>query len=360
MAGKNYYDILGVKKNASKEELKKAFYKLAHKYHPDKKDGDEVKFKEANEAYQILSDDQKRKQYDTYGQTFSGSGPQSGGFGGGFDFSGFQNGGGFNINVDDLGDIFGDFFGGFGGGRSKKARGADINVDILLSFEEFVFGAKRNLQITRNVSCDTCSGNGAAPSSKLKKCSACGGDGKIRDTRASFLGGISMVRTCDICSGSGSIPEYPCKTCGGSGVTRKREEIAVDIPGGVGHGETLQMTGAGEMVKNGVPGNLYINIRVEPHKLFKREGYDIMYKHSISVTDAILGAKQKIKTLDGEQELTIKEGSNHGSIIRMNGKGVPHPNGRRGDFVVVLDLKIPQKVSKKAREALETLKEEGL
>ena len=175
MAAKNYYDTLGVSKSASKDEIKKAFYKLAHKYHPDKKDGDEAKFKEVNEAYQTLSDDTKRKQYDTYGQTFNGAGPQGqgGGFGG-FDFSGFQNGGGFNINMDDIGDIFGDFFGG-GGRRTRKPQGSDISVEILISFEESVFGAKRTLQMTKNTACETCTGSGAAPSSKMKTCGTCNG-----------------------------------------------------------------------------------------------------------------------------------------------------------------------------------------
>jgi DnaJ-class molecular chaperone len=171
MAAKNYYDILGVSKSASKDEIKKAFYKLAHKYHPDKKDGDEAKFKEVNEAYQTLSDDTKRKQYDTYGQTFNGAGPQGGAGFGGFDFSGFQNGGGFNINMDDIGDIFGDFFGG--GRRSRKPQGSDISVEILISFEESIFGAKRTLQMTKNVACGACTGSGAAPGSKMKTCDTC-------------------------------------------------------------------------------------------------------------------------------------------------------------------------------------------
>ena len=361
MAAKNYYDILGVSKGASKDEIKKAFYKLAHKYHPDKKEGDEAKFKEVNEAYQTLSDDQKRQQYDTYGQTFNGAGPQQGGGFGGFDFSGFQNSGGFNVNMDDIGDIFGDFFGGFGGGgRSRKPRGADISVQVLVSFEESVFGAKRTLQMTKNAACETCTGTGAAPHSKMKTCDTCKGQGKVKDTRASFLGGISMVRICDTCHGDGKVPEQKCKTCSGDGVTRKREEITIEIPKGIQNGETLQMSGGGESIQGGTPGNLYVQIKVEPHKLFKRDGYDIVYKHSISVSDAILGAKQTIKTLDGEHALHIPEGSTHGSLVRISGKGVPNDRGKRGDFVVVLDLKVPQKLSKKARELVEKLKEEGL
>lgn len=361
MAAKNYYDILGVSKNVPKDELKKAFYKLAHKYHPDKKGGDEAKFKEVNEAYQTLSDDQKRQQYDTFGQTSNGSGRQeSAGFGG-FDFSGFQNGGGFNVNMDDIGDIFGDIFSGFGGGgRSRKSRGADISVQVLISFEESVFGTKRTLQMSKNATCGTCAGSGATPGSKMKTCDTCKGAGKVRDTRASFLGGISMVRICDTCHGEGKIPEQKCKTCGGDGVTHKREEITIEIPKGIQNGETLQMQGGGESIKGGTPGNLYVQIKVEPHKLFRRDGYDIVYKHNINVSDAILGAKQMIKTLDGEQEFHIPEGSSHGSIVRITGKGVPNERGKRGDFVIVLDLKIPQKISKKARELLEKLKEEGL
>jgi len=360
MAAKNYYDTLGVSKSASKDEIKKAFYKLAHKYHPDKKDGDEAKFKEVNEAYQTLSDDTKRKQYDTYGQTFNGAGPQGqgGGFGG-FDFSGFQNGGGFNINMDDIGDIFGDFFGS-GGRRTHKPQGSDISVEVLISFEESVFGAKRILQMTKNAACETCTGSGAAHGSKMKTCGPCNGQGKVRDTQASFFGNIATVRICSTCKGSGKIPEQKCKTCSGDGITRKREELTIEIPKGIQNGETLQMQGGGENIKDGTPGDLYVRVKVEPHKLFKRDGYDIVYKHAISVSDAILGAKQTIKTLDGEHALHIPEGSSHGSLVRISGKGVPNDRGKRGDFVVVLDLKMPQKLSKKARELVEKLKEEGV
>lgn len=360
MAAKNYYDTLGVSKSASKDEIKKAFYKLAHKYHPDKKDGDEAKFKEVNEAYQTLSDDTKRKQYDTYGQTFNGAGPQGqgGGFGG-FDFSGFQNGGGFNINMDDIGDIFGDFFGG-GGRRTRKPQGSDISVEVLISFEESVFGAKRTLQMTKNATCEICTGSGAAPSSKMKTCDTCKGQGKVRDTQASFFGNIATVRICSTCKGTGKIPEQKCKTCSGDGITRKREELTIEIPKGIQNGETLQMQGGGESIKDGTPGDLYVRVKVEPHKLFRREGYDIIYKHSVNVSDALLGAHQTIKTLDGDHKLDIPEGSAHGSVIKISGKGVPNDRGKRGDFVVVVDLKMPHKLSKKARELIEKLKEEGV
>lgn len=362
MAGKNYYEILGVSKSASKDEIKKAFYKLAHKYHPDKKDGDEAKFKEVNEAYQTLSDDIKRKQYDTYGQTFNGgAGPQSGGPFGGFDFSGFQNGGGFNINVDDLGDMFGDFFGGFGGsgGRGRKPKGQDISIEILISFKESVFGADRKIQLTRVVLCNTCDGNGAKKGTALKTCSTCKGAGKVQDSRMSFFGGV-LVRTCDTCEGSGKVPEEKCTHCKGAGVERKKEDIEVAIPAGIEDGQTLKLGGYGDAVKNGAPGDLYVYIRVEKDARFSRSGDNLVLKHAIKLSDAILGGTHTIESLDGKVELPIKEGTQSGTVVRIKDKGVPRGRSKeRGDLLVTLEVKIPEKLSKKAKEYVEGLQKEG-
>lgn len=356
MAAKNYYDILGVKKDVSKDELKKAFYKLAHKYHPDKKDGDEVKFKEANEAYQTLSDDQKRQQYDAYGSTGPGAGPQGGGGFGGFNAQDF---GDMQFDFGDLGDMFGDFFGG-GRGGNRKARGADITIEILLSFEEAVFGTKRTVQLTRNTPCVTCKGEGAAPGSKMLTCTKCNGAGKIRDTRASFLGGMAFVRTCDTCDGVGKIPEKKCETCKGVGFNRKRDDIELPIPSGIQDGETLQMTGAGDGVKGGSAGNLYIRVAVQKHAIFARSGDNLVMKMPIKLSDALLGAHYPIDSLDGRVSLDIPEGTQSGTVLRIPNKGVPKGRSTtRGDILVTVDVKIPQKINKKTRDIIDELRKEG-
>ena len=362
MAAKNFYETLGVSKNASKDELKKAFYKLAHTYHPDKKGGDEAKFKEVNEAYQTLSDDTKRKQYDTFGQASNGqTGPQGGAGFGGFDFSGFQNGGGFNINMDDVGDIFGDIFGGFGGGggRTRKPRGDDMQIEILLSFEEAIFGTKRKIQVSRVATCDTCHGNGAAKGSVMKTCTTCNGSGKIKDSRMSFFGG-AIVRTCDACLGSGKVPEKKCDTCKGAGVQRKREELEIEIPHGLQDGETLRMTEMGDSVKDGMSGDLYIRIAVQKHAHFVRSGDNLVMKLSIKLSDAILGATHTIESLDGKVRLEIPEGTQSGTVLRVVGKGVPRARKQdRGDVLITIDVHIPKKINKKTKDIVEGLKREG-
>ena len=360
MAAKNYYDILGVSKTASKDEIKKAFYKLAHKYHPDKKDGDEAKFKEVNEAYQILSDDAKRKQYDTYGQTFNGAGPQGGAGFGGFDFSGFQNGG-FQVNMDDIGDIFGDIFGGFGGGsRKKQKRGDDIQIEMLLSFEEAVFGVTRTVHVTKVHTCKTCTGTGAAKGSAMKTCSTCQGSGKVKDNRMAFFGGI-MMRTCDTCDGAGKVPEKKCEICKGAGVERKRESIEITIPSGMQDGETLRMNSAGDAIKDGINGDLYIHIRVQKHAHITRSGNNLVTATKIKLTEAILGGEHVVDSLDGKVKLTIPEGIQSGTVLRVPHKGVPIRNGKeRGDFLVTVHVTIPHKLSKEAKHLVQKLHEEGL
>ncbi|MFA7309976.1 MAG: DnaJ domain-containing protein, partial [Candidatus Paceibacterota bacterium] len=229
---KDYYEILGVQKTASEEDIKKAFRKLAKKYHPDKKGGDEEKFKQASEAYSVLSDKKKRAEYDTYGKTFAGGGPQ--GFGG-FDFSNFQ---GFQGQEFDLGDIFGEFFGGAGTTQGVR-RGRDISIDIELTFRESIFGAERNVLIAKVGVCDTCNGTGAKKGSALVTCSACNGKGELRETRNSFFGTFTTTRACTRCHGRGQVPETPCDTCHGEGVARRQEEIHITVPAGVGHGEMI-------------------------------------------------------------------------------------------------------------------------
>jgi len=361
---KDYYSVLGVDKKASKEEIKKAFYKLAHKYHPDKKEGDEKKFKEVNEAYQTLSDDQKRAQYDQFGSNYQnmsgfggGQGGAQGGFGGfeGFDFSGFQNGGGMEF---DLNDIFSDFFGG-GGSRSQKRKGRDISTEIQISFADSVFGVTQKILLSKTSKCSTCDGRGAKPGTKMETCKHCKGTGKVHEAKRTILGTISSTKVCDTCAGRGEIPKESCDSCKGKGVLHKQEEITINVPEGINNGDSLRMTGAGEAVLNGAAGDLYIKIRVLPHSIFKREGNDLIMDLDLKLTDALLGKKESIETLDGKIDVNIPEGVAVNEILRVKGKGVP-VRGRRGDLLIKLNIKIPNKLSKKERELVEKLKEEGI
>ena len=356
---KDYYTLLGVEKGASKDDIKKAFYKLAAKYHPDKKGGDEAKFKEINEAYQTLSDEKKRKEYDTYGQTFNGAGPQGGGFGG---FGGFNQGDFSDMQFDfgDLGDIFGDMFGGFGGSRQK--RGRDISLELDVPFTEAIFGTERNVLISKVSACATCNATGARPGTKKKTCTTCNGQGKVRDVKKTFMGSFQTVKTCDVCNGQGQVPEEKCNDCRGAGVVNKREEINIAIPAGISNGEMIRMSGMGEAVQGGVTGDLYVKVNVITHKLWKREGNDLVITHEIKLTDALLGAKHSIDGLDGSIDVEIIPGATHGETLRVKGRGVPHVHekGRRGDVLVKLSLAMPKKLSRKALAFVEGLKEEGL
>ncbi len=356
---KDYYASLGVEKKASKEEIKKAFHKMAHKYHPDKKGGDESKFKEVNEAYQTLSDDAKRTQYDTYGQTFDGAGPQAG-YGQGF--GGFGQGQGFD-GVD-LGDIFNDFFGGGyanQGGR-RVERGSDISIDIELSFVESVRGAVRKVVLGKTALCDICSGSGAKPGSKMKKCSTCNGKGKVTEMRRSFLGTFSSVSTCSVCTGKGEVPEEKCKTCDGEGVKKKQEEIAITVPTGIQDGEMLRMSGRGEAVAHGVSGDLYVKIHVKPHPLYRREGVNLVMNLDVKLSDALLGATYIIKSYDDKPiEIKIPEGVKFGDVLRLKEKGIPSANrGRTSDILISVQIKTPSKLSSKAKKLIEELKNEGI
>lgn len=351
---KDYYQILGVEKGASKEEIKKAFRKMAHKYHPDKTGGDEAKFKEVNEAYQVLGNDQKRSQYDQFGSAdgFAGFGGQGGPSGfGGFDFSNFARQGGAQF---DFGDIFGDIF---GGGRPR--RGRDISVDIMVSFEESIFGTEKAFLIGKVGTCDTCDGTGAKKGSKTKKCETCNGQGKIQENRRSFIGQITSVRECDTCYGRGEVPEQVCSDCAGAGVKKKSEEVKVAVPPGIQHGEMIRLTGRGEAIPGGPAGDLYIKVHVEPSKTFRREGNDLLMELPIKLSEALLGAEKKIKTLDGEMTLKVPAGVAPAERLRVRGKGVPSGRGR-GDLYIKIKFDLPKKLSKKAEKLIQDLKEEGL
>lgn len=358
----DYYQVLGVDKKASKDEIKSAFRKLAHKFHPDKNGGDEKKFKEVNEAYQVLSDEKKRAEYDTYGRVFGGGGGPGGagaGDGGfGFDFSDLFRGGGGG--APDLEDLFEGFFGGGRGGGRGTPRGRDISIDLQVSFSEAVFGTSRKVLITKVGTCDTCKGSGAKKGSSMIKCEQCGGKGKITESRRSIIGSFTTERECGKCMGRGEIPKEPCPTCYGMGVLKKSEEMDIKIPAGMDEGEMIRLNGQGEAVSRGIPGDLYVKVHIEKHPVFRRDGNDITMDLNIKLTDALLGATYDVKTLDGNINLKIPQGVYHGEVLRIVGKGVPIEKNRRGNLLIRILIKMPSKISKKASDIVEKLKEEGL
>ncbi len=360
---KDYYETLGVSKNASKGEIKKAFHKLAHVHHPDKNKGDDKKFKEVNEAYQTLSDDKKRANYDRFGsadmngfsQNASGFGNMGGNaYGGGWDPSNFQGAEGF-----DIGDIFGDIF---GGGRSRKnvRRGRDISTEINLSFEEAIFGVSRNIKINKQSKCNICGGNGAKVGSKMDTCKTCNGQGKVREVKRSIFGNFANVKTCDTCFGSGKVPSQKCSTCHGSGILKKDEDIKVNIPAGIKEEEMVRLNGMGEAILGGESGDLYVKVKIAKHDLYRREGLNLVMDIHIKLTDSLLGTVYKLKTLKGGvMEVKIPEGIKHGELLRVKGKGVPYSRGR-GDIIIHIKVDIPKKLSRKSKELIEKLKEEGV
>lgn len=353
---KDYYQILGVDKGASQEDIKKAFRRLAHKYHPDKKGGDEAKFKEVSEAYTILSDDKKRAQYDSYGRVFTDG--QGGGFSGdfsGFDFSGFQNG--FNFEDIDLGDIFSDFFAG--GGRRVR-RGRDISIDIELSFEESIFGVERKVLVHKTSNCSVCKGSGGEGNETIT-CSQCNGKGRLNDVRRSFLGSFTTVRECDVCFGRGKTPKKKCANCKGVGVVQMQEEIKIKIPAGIEDGEMIRLSQEGEAVPSGIAGDLYVKVHVKSHPIFKKQAHDLAMTLNVRLTDALLGSKYTVRTLDGDISVKIPEGISSGEILRVKGKGIPYEGEKnRGDLLIKVSVELPKKLSGKAKEIVEKLREEGI
>lgn len=347
---KDYYQILGVSKSATQEEIKQAFRKLAHKYHPDKEGGDEAKFKEINEAYQVLGDPTKRKKYDQFGSAafenggFGGTGGQ--GFGG-FDFSGFGNGAGF----EDLGDIFGDLF---GGGRRQKSRGSDIEVDVNISFRDSVFGTKKDLILTKPSSCDRCGGTGGEPGTRMETCATCRGHGMEVFAQRTILGTIQTKRTCSVCQGSGEVPKQKCSTCFGKGIEKKQRTIELMIPSGVEDGSVLRVRGEGEAVKGGASGDLFVHLRVARDPQFMRDGNDIRSEINIGFSQAALGCMVDVNTIDGKVELKIQPGTQPGAQFRLRGKGVQTSRGR-GDHLVTVHVVTPRKLNAKQKKLLEEL-----
>lgn len=360
---KDYYKILGIEKNASTDEVKKAFHKLAHKYHPDKKEGNEAKFKEINEAYQVLHDDNKRQEYDTYGRVSGDGGAQD--FSGfkGFDFSNFNGGqnNGFGFDFGNIDDIFSEFFGGaHSQGGSQKRRGRDISTELHISFEESIFGGERKILINKVSFCDICNGSGAKDKNKIKKCATCNGQGKVNEVKRSFFGAFTHVKVCESCYGQGSVPEEKCSTCHGAGTLKKEQEIIIKIPTGIRNGEMVRVTGMGEAVSGGLAGDLYIKINVLAHPSLRREGNDLVMDLEIKLSEALLGTEKEINSLDGKEKIKIPEGVTFGEILKLREKGVILGKNRRGDLLINLIIKLPKKLNKKEKELVEELKKEGI
>jgi len=377
---KNYYDILGVNKNSSAEEIKKAYRKMAHEHHPDKASGNEAKFKEVNEAYQVLSDTEKRQQYDQYGQTFEdarrqggGAGAGAGGFGGGMnwqDFAksqGFSSRGGFgngaNFDFSDLGDMFG--FGDiFGGGRSNRgsSRGNDIELEIQIEFDEAIFGAGKEIKFNAVQGCDNCGGNGAEKGAKIITCRQCNGSGRVTQVQRTFLGNFQTVTTCPTCQGQGKQPEKICHVCGGQGAVKKTREIKAKIPAGIDNGQAIRLSGQGEVGKHGSsPGDLYIRVKVKPSKKFARHGFDIFTQLPIKFSLATLGGRVDVDTVYGKVTLKIPSGTQTGKQFKLSGSGVEHPGGRgKGDHIVEIVVETPTSLNGRQKKILEQLAEEGI
>ncbi|HHX58888.1 MAG TPA: molecular chaperone DnaJ [Candidatus Moranbacteria bacterium] len=358
---KNYYDILGVSRDASESEIKKAYRKLAHQYHPDKKGGDEDRFKEINEAYQVLSDSQKRAQYDQFGQTF-GSG--AGGSGGGFEgFDGFDFNRGFDFGGADsgmFGDIFSDFFTASRG--SREPIGSDIAVDLEIDFLEMAKGTKKELDLYKKVICSDCQGTGAE-NQATDKCGKCDGKGRVTQATRTILGNFNQVITCPTCHGRGQIPKKKCAGCGGDGVRRDYQKVNIEIPAGIEDGQVIKLTGGGEAPKtgHGKSGDLYITIRVKRHKNFSRKGMDVLSDHEISFSQAALGDKVSVETIDGPVKIKIPAGIQAGEALKIKNRGIIRGGYfRRGDHLVNIKLKTPQNLSRAQKKLIESLKEEGL
>jgi molecular chaperone DnaJ len=353
MAKRDYYEVLGVGKGASADEVKKAFRRLAIQYHPDKEGGDEAKFKEVNEAYEVLKDPSKRQRYDQFGHAGVGSSAASDGnpFGGGF-------GNGQNVNFDfgdlGLGDIFENFFGGGGRGRPQQRRGRDVEAKVDISFEEAVFGAESKLHLTLDDTCSHCKGTTVEPGHELKTCPTCQGSGQVVHVARTIFGNIQQASICRECQGSGKVPEKVCTVCHGKGTERKSQDITLKIPAGIDDGAVIRLRDHGEAVANGPKGDLYVNVRVKPHKKFTREGDLILSEEHVDMVEAALGTEIEVETVDGLMRMRVPAGTQSGTDFKLSGHGVPHlKGGSRGSHIVTVFVDTPTKLSKHQKELLE-------
>ena len=354
---RDYYEVLGISKGASEDEIKKAYKKMARKYHPDLNPGDkaaEESFKEVNEAYEVLSDPNKKARYDQYGH--AGVDPNFGAGGAGFDGS---------FDFGDLGDIFGNFFGGgFGGGGRRTnpnapQRGESIRLSLTISFEEAAFGCEKEVTVERMEQCGTCGGSGCAAGTTPEVCPDCHGTGQVQVRRQTPMGVFATSSPCGRCGGKGKIIHEPCPDCRGTGAVRKRKTIKASIPAGIDNGQTISIRGQGHAGKNGGPaGDLLITITVRPHELFRREGTSVLCEAPITFAQAVLGAELEIPTIDGKVKYDLPEGTQSGTTFRLKGKGIPSINGRgRGDQYVTVYIETPRNLNKEQKEALKKFAE---
>lgn len=357
MTKRDYYEVLGVGKDASADEIKKAFRRLAVEHHPDR-GGNEEKFKELNEAYEVLKDSSKRQRYDQFGHAGvggNGAGPGFGGFGGQgqemhFDFGDLG-----------LGDIFGSFFGGGAGPQQQRARrGRDVEARVEISFEQAVFGTEVELALNLEDTCEHCKGTTVEPGHELKKCDECGGSGQVVQVTRTIFGNIQQATICPRCHGTGKVPEKVCTVCHGRGTQAKRQQISLKIPAGIDDGATIRLREHGEAIANGPKGDLYVNVRVRPHKKFTREGDLILSEEHIGMVEAALGTSIKVETVDGEVTMKVPAGTQSGSDFKLSNHGVPHMRGEtRGAHIVTIIVDIPTKLTREQRELLEQFNEPG-
>jgi molecular chaperone DnaJ len=360
MTKRDYYEVLGVGKNASADEIKKAFRRKAVELHPDKQGGDEVKFKEVNEAYEVLKDQSKRQRYDQFGHAGVGGSAASDGGNPYAGFGGFGGQGGQNVHFDfgdlGLGDIFSEFFGGgrnTGGGR-RQARGNDIETRIEITFEQAVFGADVPLNLNVEDACSHCKGTTVEPGYQLKTCDTCKGAGQVVTATRTIFGNIQQAALCPTCRGTGKIPEKPCSVCRGKGTERRQQSIDLKIPAGIDDGATIRLREHGEAIAHGPKGDLYVHIRVKAHKQFTREGNLILSQEHISMVDAALGTEIDVLTVDGMVRMRVPPGTQSGTDFKLSGHGVPHLRSEhRGAHIVTIVVDTPTKLSKQQRELLE-------
>lgn len=366
---KDYYSILGVSKGASDDEIKKAYRKLAHQHHPDKGGGDDVRFKEVNEAYQVLGDSKKRQTYDRFGSAAfeqgGGAGPDMGGFGGfgggfgGFDFSGFQG-----QDLGDLSDVLGEMFGfrNAGGGGSRQARGKDIEVDVRITFRDAAFGTRRSVKLYKPSVCSACKGEGHPTSAKPEKCKECNGHGQVRQAQRTMFGTIQTAATCPRCLGRGQTWSEDCKTCHGSGVERREQQLELDIPAGIASGEVLKVAGEGEAAAHGArSGDLYIRVQVEDDPRFQREGNDVFSTYEAPYSLLTLGGEIEVETLQGKTTVRIPEGTQPGTQFTLRNQGIPFlRSSGKGNHIVVVVPRVPKKLDRTQKEALDALRKAGL
>jgi molecular chaperone DnaJ len=364
---KDYYQILGISKTASVDDIKKAYYKLAHKYHPSRKDGDEKKFKEISEAYRVLSDKEKRGQYDKFGQVFEGAAGGEPGFG--FQWAWGKPGGTgfeevFGSDLGGLGEMMEEMFGfGAPGKRKNFKRGRDIEIDLEVPLEETIKEKEKAVNLLKYTTCSRCQGTGAEPGTKVNECFSCRGTGQVQQIKKTFFGAFTRYTICPECSGEGNRPEKPCNVCRGEGRVKGEEAIKILIPAGVDTNQLIKIEGKGEAGKRGgKPGDLYVRIFVKKHPVFARRGDDLYISVPISFSQASLGDEIEVETLEGPKIfLTVPAGTESGKILRISGKGIPRFSSHgRGNLYVQLEIKTPRKINKKQRELLEKLKEEGL